>query len=90
MSKYQSYKRTHTFEHESDVEKGKIYKEKTHVLKQQKRQKKLLKAVTRFEEVDDDDMNAYHDSLHQEKKERGNLHGHKDRLKTLTKNDDID
>ena len=91
MSQYKSYKRGHTYKHESDIEKGKITKEKTNVLKQRKNQAKILTNIVKNAEfLDDEILESYEDSIHQEKKESGNFKAHKTRLKILIKEDKID
>ena len=91
MKKYKSYKRIHTYKHESDIEKGKIAKEKHGVSKQRKNQDKVLaKIIQSGDQLDENLLEDFHESLHAEKKESGNLKAHKQRLKTLIKEDSID
>lgn len=91
MNKFKSYKRLHPYEHESDVEKGKIAKETVQVVKSRKNHAKKLKTLLKNVDLEDDDtLIDYEMDLHREKKEHGNLKVHKTRLKSLMKDDAID
>ena len=90
-SRHQSYKRIHTYDHESDIEKGKIKKEKAHARKARKKQSRLLNALLEDPAaLEDVSFEAYEDALHIEKKEAKNARTHKQRLKVLTDDDAID
>jgi len=91
MNTFKSYKRLHPYNHESDVEKGKISKETSKVVNSRKRQAKKLKTLLKhYDPKVDDSFTDYEHEVHREKKEHGNLKVHKTRLKSLIKDDIID
>ncbi len=90
-NKFKSYKRIHAYDHEQDIEKGKISKEKHKAIKARRQQKNVVDKIIRTpERIDETDLDTYEAALNSEKKESNNAKGHKERLKALLDAEEID
>lgn len=90
---YKSYKRIHDYEYPSDVEEGKIKKEKENHAKHRKKSKKLtedlLRNITKLSDYDEAFAEEIEKENERTKKEKGNATTHKKRFRKLKKHEDF-
>lgn len=84
-NKTKQYKKNHHFNHESDIEKSKIQRDKTSMRKAHLKVKQRLNNVINCT-ADDALVDDYLDMVYQEKQYRKTYKQHKQRLNTI-KND---
>lgn len=90
---FESYKRIHNYSIPSEIEEGKIKKEKNNHIKYSKKSKKLSKDMLRnikssvdFDDLHYEDIEAVNLKA---TKEKGNAKAHNKRLKKLNKHDEF-
>lgn len=95
MSDYEMkrYKRIHKYSNPSDIEKGKIKKEKTNYVKYRKETdkvtQKILKNIDSIHDIEDELLDEFEEYNLKAEKEVKNAKTHKKRLNKLDKNKDF-
>lgn len=83
---FRSYKRNHSEDYFSDNEESKVKRDKLNL---KKVEKQILKTANITEDISDEDIEEYENTLFQEKIARGSVKTHSKRFKALSKIDDF-